>query len=269
MDYYAILGIDRSASQSDIKKAYRKLALKWHPDKNPKNQDEANKKFKEISEAYEVLSDDKKKKIYDQYGWEGLQSTPGSGSGGGPTRSRSRYSRHQFDPFDFHHTTFEFRDPQDVFKEFFGSEDPFMNIFAGGLGADFDAFLGGGARSGGRRPRGTTGSRSGGARGQPQPFLPSFGGGLLDHGFGGLLGFPGMGDPFAGMDGISSSSSMFIGGGGGGRGVKRSSTSTKFVNGKKVTTKRVVDNGVETVTVIENDRVKSRSVNGVPQILSN
>ena len=63
MDYYAILGIDRSASQSDIKKAYRKLALLWHPDKNTNNQDEANKKFKEISEAYQVLSDDKKKKV--------------------------------------------------------------------------------------------------------------------------------------------------------------------------------------------------------------
>ena len=62
---------------------------------------------------------------------------------------------------------------------------------AGGLGVDFDAFLGGGARSGGRRPRGTTGSLSGGARGPQQPFLPSFGGGLLHHGFGGLLGFPG------------------------------------------------------------------------------
>lgn len=63
VDYYKILEVNRSASVSDIKKAYRRLALKWHPDKNPDNQDEATKKFKEISEAYEVLSDEKKRKV--------------------------------------------------------------------------------------------------------------------------------------------------------------------------------------------------------------
>lgn len=63
VDYYKVLELNRSASQADIKKAYRRLALKWHPDKNPDNQDEATKKFKEISEAYEVLSDEKKKKV--------------------------------------------------------------------------------------------------------------------------------------------------------------------------------------------------------------
>lgn len=59
VDYYRVLEITKSATNSDIKKAYRKLALKWHPDKNPDNQEEANRKFKEISEAYEVLSDGK------------------------------------------------------------------------------------------------------------------------------------------------------------------------------------------------------------------
>lgn len=63
VDYYKILEVNRSASVADIKKAYRRLALKWHPDKNPDNQDEATKKFKEISEAYEVLSDEKKRKV--------------------------------------------------------------------------------------------------------------------------------------------------------------------------------------------------------------
>jgi DnaJ family protein B protein 6 len=58
-DYYEILEIPKNASEADIKKAYRKLALKWHPDKNPDNQKEAEKRFKEISEAYEVLSDSK------------------------------------------------------------------------------------------------------------------------------------------------------------------------------------------------------------------
>ena len=63
VDYYKQLEVSRGASAADIKKAYRKLALKWHPDKNPDNQEESNRKFKEISEAYEVLSDEKKKKV--------------------------------------------------------------------------------------------------------------------------------------------------------------------------------------------------------------
>ncbi|EGI63256.1 DnaJ-like protein subfamily B member 6 [Acromyrmex echinatior] len=59
VDYYKVLEVQRTSSSADIKKAYRKLALKWHPDKNPDNLEEANKRFKEISEAYEVLSDGK------------------------------------------------------------------------------------------------------------------------------------------------------------------------------------------------------------------
>lgn len=69
-DYYKILGIDKKASKSDIKKAYRKLALKYHPDKNPDKA--AEEKFKEISEAYAVLYDDEKRRLYDQYGHSGI-----------------------------------------------------------------------------------------------------------------------------------------------------------------------------------------------------
>ena len=65
-DYYEILGIERDSSKSEIKKAYRKLALKYHPDKNPDKK--AEEKFKEISEAYAVLYDDEKRKLYDQFG---------------------------------------------------------------------------------------------------------------------------------------------------------------------------------------------------------
>ena len=84
-DYYKILGIAKNASEDDIKKAYRKLALKYHPDKNKSSG--AEEKFKEIAEAYEVLSDKKKRDIYDQVGEEGLKGgVPGGGSGGsGPT----------------------------------------------------------------------------------------------------------------------------------------------------------------------------------------
>ena len=72
-DYYAVLGVDRKASKDDIKKAYRELAKKYHPDLNPQNKKEAEEKFKEISEAYEVLMDDQKRARFDQYGEEGVK----------------------------------------------------------------------------------------------------------------------------------------------------------------------------------------------------
>lgn len=80
-DYYEVLGISRNASAEELKKAYRKLAIKYHPDKNPGNKD-AEESFKEIAEAYEVLSDPQKKTTYDQFGHAGLGAGVGAGSGG-------------------------------------------------------------------------------------------------------------------------------------------------------------------------------------------
>jgi len=82
-DYYEMLGVSRDASPQKIKRAYRELSLKWHPDKNPGNQ-EASKKFMDIGNAYEVLSDESKRRIYDQYGEEGLKQ---GGSGGAQFRN--------------------------------------------------------------------------------------------------------------------------------------------------------------------------------------
>uniref|UniRef100_I3NHC5 DnaJ homolog subfamily B member 6 n=1 Tax=Ictidomys tridecemlineatus TaxID=43179 RepID=I3NHC5_ICTTR len=98
MDYCKVLGVQRHASPEDIKKAYRKLALKWHPDKNPENKEEAERKFKKVAEAYEVLSDAKKRDIYDKYGKEGLNGGGGGGS-------------HFDSPFEF---GFTFRNPDDL-----------------------------------------------------------------------------------------------------------------------------------------------------------
>src|SRR4051812_18889551 len=78
-DYYEVLGITRSASAEEIKKAYRKLAVQFHPDKNPGDK-KAEEKFKELSEAYEVLSDSQKRQLYDQFG----HAAVGAGAGGGP-----------------------------------------------------------------------------------------------------------------------------------------------------------------------------------------
>ena len=77
-DYYEVLGVDKNASANDIKKAYRKLAIQYHPDKNPGDK-EAEEKFKEAAEAYSVLSDADKKARYDQFGFEGVS---GAGAGG-------------------------------------------------------------------------------------------------------------------------------------------------------------------------------------------
>ncbi|KAI3379194.1 hypothetical protein SNEBB_006019 [Seison nebaliae] len=106
-DYYEVLGLSRNdATKENIKKAYRRQALKWHPDKNPEKKEEAEEMFKLVSEAYEVLSDDNKKIIYDKYGKDGL--TGGGNGGGGSSR------RHNFDR---HFTAFQ--DPFTLFNELF------------------------------------------------------------------------------------------------------------------------------------------------------
>jgi molecular chaperone DnaJ len=115
-DYYEILGVTKTASVEEIKAAYRKAALKWHPDRSPENKEEADHRFRECTEAYSVLSDTQKRQIYDTYGHEGL-----AGVGTQP---------------DFNGTIFQ--DFHDIFGEFFGFED----LFGAG---------GGRRRGGGRR----------------------------------------------------------------------------------------------------------------------
>lgn len=127
-DYYDILGVTKSASSSDLKSAYRKLALKWHPDKNKESGAEA--KFKEINEAYEVLSDPGKKAKYDQFGHAAFDPSAGFGGGQGGQSYRQG-------PFTYTYSTgggFEdlfgnqgqgFSDPFNIFESFFGGQNPF------------------------------------------------------------------------------------------------------------------------------------------------
>nr|BAG62743.1 unnamed protein product [Homo sapiens] len=173
VDYYEVLGVQRHASPEDIKKAYRKLALKWHPDKNPENKEEAERKFKQVAEAYEVLSDAKKRDFF--------------GNRRGPRGSRSR-----------------------------------------GTGSFFSAFSG----------------------------FPSFGSGFSSFD----TGFTSFGS--LGHGGLTSFSSTSFGGSGMGN-FKSISTSTKMVNGRKITTKRIVENGQERVEVEEDGQLKSLTINGV------
>jgi molecular chaperone DnaJ len=104
-DFYEVLGVARTASVDEIKSAYRKAALKWHPDRNPQNKHEAEVKFRESTEAYSVLSDPQKRQVYDTYGHAGLSGVVGA---------------------DFNSTIFQ--DFHDIFGDFFGFED----LFSGG-----------------------------------------------------------------------------------------------------------------------------------------
>ena len=116
-DYYEVLGVEKAAGADEIKKAYRKIAIKFHPDKNP-DDPTAEDKFKEAAEAYEILSDQDKRARYDRYGHQGVSGAAGGG-----------------------HMNME-----DIFSQF-------GDIFGGGGGSPFESFFGGGNGRGGRRVR--------------------------------------------------------------------------------------------------------------------
>ncbi len=125
-DYYQVLGVSKNATADELKKAYRKLAVEYHPDKN-KSKD-AEGKFKEINEAYEVLSNPQKRQNYDQYGSsEGPRGDAGGSYGGGPFGGggggpfRYYYSSGQ----NANNQDFGFNDPFDIFEQFFGGGSPF------------------------------------------------------------------------------------------------------------------------------------------------
>jgi len=195
-DYYSILGVGQKASEEDVKKAYKALAKKWHPDKNPNNQEVATRKFKEVSEAYQVLGDSVKRKEYDRGGdrngsqsqssngnrrrhgeqeskhaWSDPQEDLGSQAYQRWKQKRGEWNRARPDDFtnlfgrpdrmgnpfdhlfndrehvfskrrtrasprsksgaripDFFQDSFIFKDPEDIFKEVFGGQDPFDDL---------------------------------------------------------------------------------------------------------------------------------------------
>ena len=103
-DYYEVLGIGKNADAKEIKKAYRKLAKKYHPDMNPGDKN-AEQKFKEITEAYNILSDDEKKKLYDQYGFAAFEEGAGAGGaygGGQGFHGQGGFDGSGFGGFNFH-----------------------------------------------------------------------------------------------------------------------------------------------------------------------
>jgi len=155
-DFYKILGVNKNATDRQLKKAYHKLSMKYHPDKNKAK--DAEKRFVEISHAYEVLSDKKTRDIYDQFGEEGLkQGGPGGGGGGGGPQQGGRPGGEMGGGMGGGGMggggfNFEFSDPMNLFAQFFGG---------GGMGG-----MGGGGGMGGRAARG----------GMPRGGMPGMGG---------------------------------------------------------------------------------------------
>lgn len=131
-DYYEILGVSKTASAQEIKTAYRKLALQYHPDRNKTK--EGEEKFKEVTKAYEVLSDEQKRKTYDQFGAAAFEQGGPGGPGGPFGGAGGPFGGGQYGPFTYTYSTggngggFDFggfSDPFDIFEQFFGGASPF------------------------------------------------------------------------------------------------------------------------------------------------
>ncbi|NWI09236.1 DNJB8 protein, partial [Crypturellus soui] len=217
VDYYKVLGLQKSASQDDIKKSYRKLALKWHPDKNPNNKEEAERKFKAVAEAYEVLSDPQKRSLYDRP----VRDVRGQG-GRGAAGPRN--------PFD---SSFIFRSPEEIFREFFGGLDPFSHDF---WDNSFES-------QGENRHRG--------GRGNGLSLFPDF--------MRSFISFNSFGP---------SEQAMFSFGGdtAGSHSFRSVSTTSEVINGRRITTRKIIENGQERTEVEEDGQLKSVKINGREQL---
>ncbi|CAH8678634.1 unnamed protein product [Schistosoma rodhaini] len=279
--YYKVLGLTKTATDEEVRRAYRRLALKWHPDKNPTNLEEAEKKFKEISAAYEVLSDPQKRSVYDCHGRDGLNRTHVKTSKS--TRPPSGRRRHtasgtfltddifdSSDFFPFNDFGFTFRDPEEVFREFFSKHMDMMNAFMDTAGLfrshshlhdifnndhHFNVLPS-------RHLHHTTSCKS---TNEHQPrfhhvervrktSLPQT-------------------VPVRSLSTKTSYSFNFGSSSRPGHPPIRKetfrSTSTKIENGKCVTTRKIVQDGIETIEVEENGILKMKTINGQPVAIAN
>ncbi|KAJ2643799.1 DnaJ sub B member 6, partial [Coemansia sp. RSA 1285] len=283
--FYEILDISPGAAPEEIKKAYRKMSLKWHPDKNPDNKIEAEERFKLIAQAYSVLSDPELRQRYDRHGEEGLRRNFQSNNGGGGSSYGSAGNGGAYGGAHAHGGgagfAFSFRAADDLFREFFGGRDPFGPMFAMDpfFGADpfADSFFSQAAAGpGGMRANGGHGASSSSSSShvpierERRPYAGTgfsmFGGGgfpsMFEASFGGSAGTM----PANGSFSFMSSSTM--GGAGGLRGAAGPSVRTfvQIADGVKIQITEEDDGrGNKTVTKVTPDGRKEITVNGVPQ----
>ncbi|NXK55870.1 DNJB8 protein, partial [Chauna torquata] len=217
VDYYKVLGLQKNASQDDIRKSYRRLALKWHPDKNPSNKEEAEKKFKAVAEAYEVLSDPQKRSLYDRSVKENRSQ-----------RARSATEGHN-SSFD---TTYIFQDPNEIFREVFGGMDPFVHTF-------WDPFNN--IRNSGENKYSTSGRGS--SSNLFSDFVQSF-------------------MPFNSFSPSEQPTFSFAEDTAGPHSFRSVLTTTEMINGKRITTQKIIENGQERIEVEEDGQLRFVSING-------
>lgn len=261
--YYEILGVGRAADGTEIKKAYRKLAMKWHPDKNPDSRKDAEEVFKRVAEAYEVLSDPDKRRQYDLYGKEetGGRHHARDHRTRGPSGPRAAHPagfNFGFD-FDDFHNHFTFEHAQNIFESVFNTRDPF-NIFKE------DPFFHHSQSFGGGNPHHPFHSMSMG----PDVSALRRHRDMMRFGHGGDDIF----DTFF-SDDMSFSSSMMGGSIMNSGGYTQStSTSTRIINGRRVTRKEVTvrnpDGSTSTTVTTEEDDGRGgikrhRAINNTPQ----
>lgn len=199
-DYYAVLGCNRSATDAELKKAYRKLAVKWHPDKNPDNE-QATENFQKISEAFATLKDKKKRQLYDQYGKQGADAADqmpegGAGMPGGGFPGGMHFGGGMpggMGGAGVHHMSQD--QAAQMFSDLFGGSDPFGGMFGASMGGGMG---GGGGMPGGMRfqtggmPGVSMGGMSSGMPGGMDQFSSMFGGMPMGGmSMGGLNGMPG------------------------------------------------------------------------------
>ncbi|NXC69247.1 DNJB8 protein, partial [Anhinga anhinga] len=214
-DYYKVLGLQKSASQDDVKKSYHKLALKWHPDKNPSNKEEAEKKFKAVAAAYEVLSDPQKRSLYDRSVKESRSH-----------RGRSATGAHNgsFDSASVFHDL-------EVFREVFAGMDPFVRVF-------WDPFDN--IRNNGENWHRTSG------RGRSSSLFSDF-----------MESFM----PWNSFSPSEPSNSSFCEDTAWPHSVRSVSTTTEVINGKRITTRKIIENGQERTEVEEDGQLRSVTIN--------
>ncbi|GAB0194533.1 dnaJ subfamily B member 8 [Grus japonensis] len=217
VDYYKVLGLQKSASQDDVKKSYHKLALKWHPDKNPSNKEEAEKKFKVVAEAYGVLSDPQKRSLYDR-------SVKESRSRRG--RSAMGAQNSSFDsPYIFH-------DLEEIFREVYRGMDPFVHAFWD----PFDNIRNNGENWHRRSGRGRNSRLF-------SDFMESFA-------------------PWNSFSPSEQPTFSFAEDAAGPHSVRSVLTTTEVINGKRITTRKIIENGQERIEVEEDGQLRSVTING-------